>query len=93
MSYLRNMLAKPTAVAAAQANPQPSAGDWSPFASHGPVEPAAPAKAAPKRVLPKVQMVKPMEEVADSPAKVAQAKPATSASPAAPTNLLRADVD
>lgn len=76
MSYLRNMLAKPTAVASAE--PQPSADDWSPFATSQPVEQAAPPKPAvqapQERTLPKVQMVKPVDEVD------------------APKNLLRANV-
>jgi Flp pilus assembly protein TadD len=101
MSYLRNMLSKPTAVASAEPSPQPSTDDWSPFATSEPVEPApapppvktasakAPAK-APTRELPKVQMVKPVDEVVESPAKVAQAKAAQPPAPNAAANLLRA---
>ena len=93
MSYLRNMLDTPTKVAAATPNPalsaDASAEDWSPFASNVPVAAQKPvqtaAKTAPKTAPtpqpPKVQIVKPVEEV-EAPAKIAQA----------PTNLLRADV-
>ena len=95
MSYLRNMLAKPTAVAAAKpSTPQPAASDWSPFATHEPIE-AAPAvqtaSTPPNRQRPKVQMVTPVDEVVESPAKVARADRAEDADPNAPTNLLRAD--
>ena len=110
MSYLRNMLASPTQVAAADASGSRSgnvnAEDWSPFGSDEtdeeappPVQtasaapaptptptPAATPSPAPAKELPKVQMVKPVDEIVESPAKVAQAqKPAQ----AAPTSLFR----
>ena len=91
MSYLRNMLAKPTAVASAKTSPHPSADDWAPFASNEPVEKAPPVEtASAKRELPQVQMVKP--EIVEPPAKVAQAAAAKPAAPTAPMNLLRADI-
>ena len=97
MSYLRNMLAKPTAVASAEPKPQPSGEDWSPFGMSDPAEETAPvemasAKAPTNREMPKVQMVKPVDEIVESPAKVAQAKPVKPAEQSAPMNLLRADV-
>lgn len=96
MSYLRNMLAKPTAVALAKpSKAEPSAEDWAPFASHEPIEEAPAVKTAsapPNRQIPKVQMVKPVDEVVESPAKVAQARGAKQVNPNAPTNLLRTDL-
>ena len=80
VSYLQNMLAKPTQVAAAapaKSNAVASAEDWSPFTYDDEPMPAAkpvqtvsapkPVKTAsiqqPAASLPKVQMVKPVEEV------------------------------
>ena len=84
VAYLKNMLSKPTAVAAAepQAPAQADQG-WSPFGPSAPAKPAAPAVAAASppqaRPLPTVQMVKPVEEVVSAPPKVAQASsPGTS---------------
>lgn len=100
LSYLRNMLAKPTQVAAAAPAPrraQASAEDWSPFASNEPVTPAAPVQTAakttpqPAQRLPKVQLVKPVDEI-EAPARVAQAQTGRATAPttsAAPTSLLR----
>ncbi len=76
MSYLRNMLTKPTQLATAQParSPQPNAEDWSPFASNDPETNDAPVQTAsnapsPTPVQPKVQMVKPVDEV-EPPAKL-----------------------
>lgn len=96
MSYLRSMMVKPTEVASAGASAprtaESSAEDWSPFASNEPVKAAAaPVQTAANTVVPnpvpapKVQMVKPIDEIVDAPAKVAQAKPVQTA----PTSLFR----
>ncbi|MEZ5828394.1 MAG: tetratricopeptide repeat protein [Hyphomicrobiales bacterium] len=76
MSYLQNMLTKPTTVASAQPErrPQPNAEEWSPFASNAPESDAAPVQTAsnaptPAPALPKVQMVKPVDEI-EAPAKM-----------------------
>ena len=94
LSYLRNMLAKPTQVAAAAPRKtQASAEDWSPFASNEPATAQKPVQTVtetasqPQRIA-KVQMVKPIDEIT-APAKVAQAE---TAKPSAPTSLLRADI-
>ena len=76
MAYLKNMLSKPTAIAASQ--PQlPAQADegWSPFGPSAPSQPAAVAAASPPqaRPAPVVQMVKPVDEVISAPPKVAQA--------------------
>lgn len=98
MSYLRDMLVKPTAVASNEPQTkQASAEDWSPFATNEPIQEAAPVKAAaveapPKRPLPKVQMVQPVDEVVESPAKVAQAGAAKPIAPDGPMNLLRSNI-
>ena len=95
LSYLRNMLAKPTQVAAAAPRKtQAAAEDWSPFASNEPataqkpVQTAAETAPQPAKWIANVQVVKPTDEV-EAPAKVAQAE---TAKPAAPTSLLRADI-
>jgi Flp pilus assembly protein TadD len=105
MSYLRNMLNKPTQVAAAEPAPAPKAQasteDWSPFASNEPV--ASAPKPVQTAAAPKVQMVTPVDEV-EAPAKVAQAqavqsasgpktKPVATPTPITPASLLRADVN
>jgi Flp pilus assembly protein TadD len=96
MSYLRNMLVKPTEVASAASAPRKtdsSAEDWSPFASNEPVVEAAPVQTAANTApptptqIPKVQMVKPVDEVI-APAKVAQTQAAKPAQ-AAPASLFR----
>ncbi|BAQ16205.1 tetratricopeptide repeat protein [Methyloceanibacter caenitepidi] len=84
VAYLKNMLSKPTTVAAAEPEaPAQSDQGWSPFGSTAPSKTAAPAVAAAShqqaRPLPTVQMVKPVEEVISAPPKVAQASsPGTS---------------
>jgi Flp pilus assembly protein TadD len=84
VAYLKNMLSKPTAVAAAEpeAPVQPEQG-WSPFGKNVAAKPAAPVVAAARQPqagpVPVVQMVKPVEEVVSAPPKVAQASsPGTS---------------
>ncbi len=100
LSYLRNMLAKPTQVATAapaKRNTQ-TAEDWTPFAANettpAPTPVATAAAAKPAQQLAKVQIVKPVDEI-EAPAKVAQAETAGTtgaAKSAAPTSLLRADL-
>lgn len=109
LSYLRNMLATPTQVAAAAPEAtrtaQASAEDWSPFASDAPTEAQKPvqtaSRAAPQP--PKVQIVTPVDEI-EAPAKIAQAetpKPVrTNAGtavakpmPITPASLLRTNVN
>lgn len=103
MSYLQNMLAKPTQVAAA-APKQKSDEDWSPFASNAPVEEQKPVQTATKPAPqpPKVQMVKPVDEI-EAPAKVAQAQTSQTSNadaaktaapkPITPQSLLRTGAD
>jgi Flp pilus assembly protein TadD len=88
MSYLRNMMAKPTQVAA-KSKPQESAEDWSPFGTSAPT-----AAAAPKREIPKVTMVQPVDEVVESPSKVAKAQTGAPSAPTpTPASLFKADID
>lgn len=100
MSYLQNMLAKPTQVTSAPSKAQNAAEDWSPFASNEPVKQPQPVQtaAAPAPKPPKVQMVKPVDEI-EMPAQVAQAQTPRAAKgsaaqatpkPITPNSLLRA---
>jgi len=99
MTYLRNMMAKPTKVAS-KSKPQDSLEDWSPFGANAPAKEPAPvntaSRAAPaKREMPKVTMVQPVDEVVDSPAKVAKAQTGATSGPTSimPASLFKADVD
>ncbi|MDJ0513507.1 MAG: tetratricopeptide repeat protein [Methyloceanibacter sp.] len=84
VAYLKNMLSKPSSVAAAQpAAPAPADQGWSSFGTTAAPKAAAPAVAAanpkPARPMPVVQMVKPVDEVISAPPKVAEASaPGTS---------------
>ena len=102
MSYLRNMLSSPTRFAAAkpaQGRDAPSGDDWQPFASAAPADgddKVRAAAAAPAPVLvpgqPKVQIVKPVDEVEPpAAAKSPKARPASApvqAAAAAPTPIV-----
>jgi len=99
MSYLRNMLAAPTQVAAAEPQtprkPQPSAEDWSPFGyddsdektapvtAPAPIPVAMAANTAPTAELPKVQVVKPVDEL-EAPVTGGVAQKIETEAPAAP---------
>ncbi len=99
MSYLRNMLAAPTQVAAAEPQtprkPQPSAEDWSPFGyddsdektapvtAPAPIPVAMAANTAPTAEPPKVQVVKPVDEL-EAPVTGGVAQKIETEAPAAP---------
>jgi len=99
MTYLRNMMAKPTKVAS-KSKPQDSLEDWSPFGTNAPANEPAPVNTAsraapPKREIPKVTMVQPVDEIVESPAKIANAQTGAPSGPTSitPANLFKADVD
>ena len=75
MAYLKNMLTKPTTVAASEPDTSEQGDEgWSPFGPSVPSQPATFAASQPQAApAPVVQMVKPVDEVISAPPKVAQA--------------------